>query len=177
MACKLTGKRDVPSGMLSLFTRSIITVSVLIPAILAVLTGCSSTETPIVKYLPVQNTTHDINPLGAIEGTLIVEDGYVLVARNDAGNQTLLPIWPYRYSFKVTKGIVEIKDKEGAVVARIGDHVVIGSGEASDSIVNSLVVQSIPEDCHHTRWLVGGTILNRTLELEQARNKLGLTEK
>jgi hypothetical protein len=138
------------------------------------LDGC--TKTINIRYFPIQKESHDIFPLGAIEGTLAVENGSLRVARNDATGITTLPIWPSGYSYRVKNGKVEVLDDEGVIVARTSDRVSIGGGEAEASSLDQSIAQPLPGDCPGPYWLVGGVIKDYTLELEKARKKLGLPE-
>ena len=91
-------------------------------------------------------------PDAQIEGKLVLEDGCLRVTRPSGYGHLL--IWPQRVRLSVDGGDILIIGDEG-VLFSVGDDIRIGGGEVPLYHVQTLVEQSIPEECLGPYWLVG----------------------
>ena len=82
-------------------------------------------------------------------GELTLEDGYLRV------NGTLI-IWQPDYFVHNNEGIIEILDRDGAVVGRVGEEIVMGGGGIPFEYVNELLKEPLPSDTEGPFWLQGG---------------------
>jgi hypothetical protein len=82
-------------------------------------------------------------------GKLTLEEGYLRV------NGTLI-IWQPDYFVHNNSGTIEIWDRDGEVVARVGERVSMGGGEiTSIEHINKLLKEPLPQDCEGPYWLMG----------------------
>jgi len=94
-------------------------------------------------------------------GELVLEDGYLRV------NGTLI-IWQPDYFVHNNEGTIEILDRNGEVVARVGEEVYMGGGEIKPiGLINSLIKEPLPQGCEGPFWLQGeGTRLSLNFSSE-----------
>ena len=90
-----------------------------------------------------------------LEGTLVVQEGCLRVAGNDGGS-THLVIWQTDYFLNDNEGIIEIWDRNGETVARVGEEIRMGGGEVAltDELKQQLR-EVLPERCAGPYWLMG----------------------
>jgi hypothetical protein len=81
-------------------------------------------------------------------GDLTLEDGYLRV------NGTLI-IWQPDYFVHNNGGIIEILDRDGAVVGQVGEEIVMGGGGIPFEHVNKLLKEPLPLDTEGPFWLQG----------------------
>ncbi len=88
-------------------------------------------------------------------GTLIVKDGCLRIASpgDEAGS---LIIWQTDYFVNNNQGLIEILDREGRVVARVGEELRMGGGEImlTDSLAGQLR-EPFPAQCEGPYWMMG----------------------
>jgi len=131
----------------------------------------------IVVYEPLKEIPFEINPDPSVHfpqlkvhsgsfmesilaGKLELIDDYLRV------NGTLI-IWQPDYFVHNNEGKIEILDREGNVVGRVGEGIFMGGGEIPFEFVNSLIKEPLPEDCKGPFWLQGaGTRLNLNFSSE-----------
>jgi hypothetical protein len=83
-------------------------------------------------------------------GELVEADGCLRV--RGAEDRGLLVIWPYDHTLTVdAEGVAEIRDGIGAVVARVGDTVEMGGGEASS--LSGAFAAGLPQACTGPYWI------------------------
>ena len=80
-------------------------------------------------------------------GELVLEDGYLRVGGT-------LIIWQPDYFVHNDDGTIEIWDRDGEVVGRVGEGIYMGGGEYRPD--NSLLTEPIPPDIEGPFWLQGG---------------------
>ncbi|MEA3345575.1 MAG: hypothetical protein U9Q78_04935 [Chloroflexota bacterium] len=88
-------------------------------------------------------------------GKLIVKDGClrVSVSERDRGH---LIIWQPDYFLNSNEGVVEILDRNGEAVARVGEEIRIGGGEvALTANLKRQLREPLPEQCEGPYWLMG----------------------
>jgi len=120
----------------------------------------------IIVYEPLYEIPFDINPdpsvcfpqlkmrSGAfmealLTGELVLEDCYLRI------DGTLI-IWQPDYFVNNNDGTIEILDRNGEVVARVGEEVCMGGGEiTSIEHINKLLKEPLPQDCEGPYWLMG----------------------
>jgi len=121
---------------------------------------------PDIIYEPLDEAPPGINPDPSVHfpqlktrsgsfmeclltGELILEDCYLRV------NEELI-IWQPDYFVNNNDGTIEILDRNGEVVARVGERVSMGGGEiTSIEHINKLLKEPLPEDCEGLYWLMG----------------------
>jgi len=123
--------------------------------------------TAIVVYEPLREVPFQVNPDPSVRfpqlkmhsgsvmealmvGELTLKDGYLCIG--DA-----IIIWQPDYFLNNDNGTIEILDRDGEVVARVGEEVVMGGGHTgSAEYVNRLLKEPLPQDCQGPFWLQGG---------------------
>ena len=88
-------------------------------------------------------------------GKLIVKDGCLRVSASE-GDRGHLIIWQPDYFLNSNEGVTEILDRNGQVVARVGEEIRIGGGEvplAED--LQQQLREPLPEQCEGPYWLMG----------------------
>lgn len=125
----------------------------------------------IVIYEPLYEIPFEINPDPSVHlpqlkmrsgsfmeaqlfGELALEDGYLRV------DGTLI-IWQPDYFVHNNEGTIEILDRNGKVVGRVGEEIYMGGGEIKSWLINSLIKEPLPQCCEGPFWLQGeGTRLS-----------------
>ncbi len=120
----------------------------------------------IIVYEPLYEIPFDINPdpsvcfpqlkmrsgefmESLVIGELTLEDCYLRI-------DGALIIWQPDYFVNNNDGTIEILDRNGEVVARVGEEVCMGGGEiTSIEHINKLLKEPLPQDCEGPYWLMG----------------------
>ncbi|MBA7558701.1 hypothetical protein ES708_00308 [subsurface metagenome] len=120
----------------------------------------------IIVYEPLYEIPFDINPDPSVcfpqlkmrsgefmeslmTGELILEDCYLHV------DQELI-IWQPDYFVNNNDGVIEILDRNGEAVARVGERVSMGGGEIEPiDYINKLLKEPLPADSKGPYWLMG----------------------
>lgn len=91
-----------------------------------------------------------------LTGTLLVEDGGLHV-RLDEADTSYLVIWQPDYYLTDSDGTLEILDRGGFVVARVGEPIRLGGGATSAGAAefNPQLQVPIPPSCGGPYWLMG----------------------
>ncbi len=91
-----------------------------------------------------------------LEGTLIVEEDCLRV-RPTGDGASYLVIWQPDYFLTDTEGALEILDRSGSVVARVGEPVRMGGGETSagSAELNPQLVAPLAPGCGGPYWIMG----------------------
>lgn len=121
---------------------------------------------PVVTYEPLRDIPFAVNPDPSVcfpqlrmhsggsmdallTGELVLEGCYLRVGGN-------LIIWQPDFFVNNNAGVIEILDREGKVVARVGQAVSVGGGEVeSVERVNKLIKEPLSGDCLGPYWLMG----------------------
>jgi hypothetical protein len=88
-----------------------------------------------------------------LEGTLIVEQGYLRVIDAYGGNHLI--IWQADYFLNNRAGVLEILDGEGTAVARVGEAIRMGGGESRPEAFERNLREPLPSVCPGPYWLMG----------------------
>jgi len=90
-----------------------------------------------------------------MEGTLVLQDECLRV-RHDDGDEGYLIIWQVDYYVNNNAGAIEILDRSGQVVARVGEGIRMGGGEVpmTDRLRQQLR-DPLPDECQGPYWLMG----------------------
>jgi hypothetical protein len=90
-----------------------------------------------------------------LEGTLVLRDGCLRIRDGD-GDDGYLIIWQVDYYVNNSAGTIEILDKSGQVVARVGEVIRMGGGEVpmTDGLQQQLR-EPLPGECQGPYWLMG----------------------
>ncbi|MBA3943417.1 MAG: hypothetical protein H0X37_02510 [Herpetosiphonaceae bacterium] len=90
-----------------------------------------------------------------LEGKLIEQDGCLRVRPSDSGPSDLV-IWQPDYFVNRNGLRIEILDRTGTVVARVGDVVDVGGGETSmTQELEQQMRMPLPKQCDGPYWLMG----------------------
>jgi hypothetical protein len=87
--------------------------------------------------------------MSLLVGELTLKDGYMRVGES-------LIIWQPDYFLHNNNGTIEILDRNGEVVARVGEEVAMGGGGIPWEEVNRMIKEPLPEDCRGPFFLQGG---------------------
>ncbi|MDP2731388.1 MAG: hypothetical protein Q8O55_13065 [Dehalococcoidales bacterium] len=82
-------------------------------------------------------------------GELALEDGYLRVGGS-------LIIWQPDYFVHNNNGTIEVLDRDGVVVGRVGEEIVMGGGGIPFEHVNKLLKEPLPSDIEGPFFLQGG---------------------
>jgi hypothetical protein len=123
-------------------------------------------------YKPLDEVPFEINPDPSVHfpqlkirsgsfmeallyGELVLENGYLRV-------DGYLIIWQPDYFVNNNEGTIEILDRNGKVIARVGEGVCMGGGESGRyNILPIFLKEPLPEDIEEPFWIQGeGTRLN-----------------
>ncbi len=89
-------------------------------------------------------------------GKLVVKDSCLRVEQDDTST---LIIWQPDYFVNNNKGIIEILDRRGQVVARVGEEIQIGGGEVPlTPDLQRQLREPIPTQCGGPYWLMGDLV-------------------
>lgn len=106
--------------------------------------------------LRAQSTTF---MLALLQGKLAIRDGCLRVSEGDEDPGSLI-IWQPDYFLNDNDGTVEVLDREGKAVARVGERVSMGGGEVSLASVETQLRGPIPSQCEGPYWLMGEIVLD-----------------
>ena len=125
----------------------------LIVSVLAIgLLSCSGEEVPpgtLFVYFPQLKTDSGEYMEAQLLGEMVL-DGYYL--RIDK----YLVIWRPGYSVRNNNGTIEVVDRNGEVVARVGEEIYMSGGEIKSlEFINTLIREPLPQDCEGPFWLQG----------------------
>ena len=88
-------------------------------------------------------------------GKLIVKDGCLRVSASEDDRGHLI-IWQPDYFLNSNGGVVEILDRSGKVVARVGEEIRMGGGEVPlTEDLQQQLREPLPEQCKGPYWLMG----------------------
>lgn len=132
--------------------KKIITIFVLvIMCVVAVSCNAGDKDAP---FFPVQKA--GLEQMEALlEGKLEMDDGYLRVKYFD---DNYLLIWPYGFSLRSVGDEIQIIDRDGQIVACVGDIVTVGGGETTAEVVEKAIGRRLPDDCEGPYWLVGDVL-------------------
>lgn len=95
-----------------------------------------------------------------LEGKFIVKDGCLRVSKGEGDGGHLI-IWQPDYFLNNNEGIVEILDRNGEVVAWVGEKIRLGGGEISlTEDLRGQLREPLAEQCDGPYWLIGELISN-----------------
>jgi len=122
---------------------------------------------PVIIYEPLEGVPEGLNPDPSVHfpqlkmasgsymealltGKLELEDGYLRV------NEAII-IWQPDYFVHNNNGTIEIWDRDGKVVGRVGEEIVMGGGSAGTiEQINPTLKEPLPPDTEGPFWLQGG---------------------
>jgi len=123
----------------------------------------------IVTYEPLYKISFEVNPDPSIhfpqlkmrsgtfmalkkEGELILQDGYLHIGES-------LIIWQPDFFLNNNSGSTEILDRNGQVLLRVGDEVVMGGGYIESlEYINRLIKEPLSQECEGPYWLMSEII-------------------
>ena len=144
----------------------VISVSILITACTSVTANITPTVEPKI-YFPQQDPVDGERETmtGETFGKLVVVNDCIRVMHDKSDTSWLL-IWPPNFSLNFKDDTIQILNKDGQAVARVGDMVRIGGGEvSSSSFFSETMKKKLPINCLAPYWIVGGEV-NVLEELE-----------
>jgi hypothetical protein len=88
-------------------------------------------------------------------GKLIVKDGCLRVSTSEDDRGHLI-IWQPDYFLNSNEGVIEILNRKGEVVARVGEEIRMGGGEVPlTADLERQLREPLPEQCEGPYWLMG----------------------
>jgi hypothetical protein len=144
-----------------------IMVCILVSLVMSTFPGCKShieekQDISSVAFFPVQKDGYEALPYVAalMQGQLVIDNGYLkLKAASGFGEGTLI-IWPPGSKLETQEGVLTIVNREGTVIAGVGENLKIGGGVLTAETVLKYTGQSPPEDCKGPYWLAVPGIYN-----------------
>ena len=123
--------------------------------------GFSVTPVPGL-FFPQLRAQSAVFMTALLEGQLILEDGCLRVVTSYSPNSNLI-IWQPDYFPTLNRDQIEILNRDGQIVARVGEQIAMGGGgiQLSDYYTRQLR-ESIPAICEGPYFLMGG-IVSRSL--------------
>jgi hypothetical protein len=137
------------------FRKLLISV-VCLAVVLLFAAGCKQSSSN--PYFPVAAQPESTYPSALITGKLVVDGDYMRVKSGWFFAKGSLLIWPYGYSLKTADGKISVVDKDGQVVAAVGDEAKFGGGAIPLETVEKYVGKSLPANCPGPYWLVSGVV-------------------
>jgi len=90
-----------------------------------------------------------------LAGTLVVKDGCLRASAGD-GDEGYLIIWQTDYFLNNREGVIEVLDRNGQVVVRVGEEIRMGGGEVPlTADLERALRAPLPEQCDGPYWLMG----------------------
>jgi len=90
-----------------------------------------------------------------LEGKLELDNGYLRVKYFD---DNYLLIWPHGFSLHIEGKEIHVIDSDGQLVARVGDQIKVGGGEAPAEKVEEYTGKSLPDNRTGPYWIVSEVI-------------------
>lgn len=91
------------------------------------------------------------------EGELVVKDDCLYVMGRD-GRVGSLIIWQPDYFLNDNAGTIEVLDRQGEVVARVGETIRLGGGEVPLRSFEQYLREPLPSQCSGPYWLMGEVV-------------------
>jgi hypothetical protein len=88
-----------------------------------------------------------------LEGTLVEQDNCLRVT--GAAGYSILIIWQPDYFVNNRDGVVEVLNRDGALVAQVGQTVRMGGGEVPSTCFEGDLREPLPAGCAGPYWLMG----------------------
>jgi len=99
--------------------------------------------------------------LALLQGKLVIREGCLRVTGGDEDAGGLV-IWQPDYFLNDNDGIVEVLDREGEVVARVGEKVRMGGGEVPlTAELQRQLREPLPSQCEGPYWLMGEVVVDQ----------------
>ncbi len=106
-------------------------------------------------FLPTQKASVNSYLMASFRGELVLDREGCLRVRDEYGS--LVPVWPAGFGVEASGGEVRLLNERGRVVARVGDDIEIGGGEAPPAErlagVNERTKRELQERCPGQYWL------------------------
>ncbi len=94
--------------------------------------------------------------LALLEGNLVVKDGCLRVAQGETSH---LIIWQPDYFINNNRGTLEVLDRRGQSVARVGEEIQMGGGEVPlTPELERQLREPLPPQCGAPYWLMGDLV-------------------
>lgn len=100
-------------------------------------------------HFPQLKTASASHMQALLTGKLTLEDGYLRVHDE-------LIIWQPDYFVHNNNGTIEILDRDGIVVGRVGEEIYMGGGEINLPPEDKFLEEPLPDDIEGPFWLQGG---------------------
>ncbi len=106
-------------------------------------------------FFPVRQPSVNGYMMALIRGKLVLDEEGCLRLGGEGGS--LVPVWPPSFGLEASGGEVRVLNGKSRVVARVGDRVVIGGGEAPPAerlpAVDERTKRELQERCPGQYWL------------------------
>ena len=132
----------------------IVVVTILCLFLLSGQTACTNpTIDDSHPFFPTQSKSVNFQMEASIEGTLVLDNGYLRLEKSG-----FLLIWPYGFSLNMEGDAINILDKEGREVARVGDTIRMGGGTGDKKIAEDFMGRKLPDGAKDPFWIVGEVV-------------------
>ena len=109
-------------------------------------------------------------------GELVQVTGCLRVNANHS-DTSYLPVWPPDFTLSVEDNIIQVLDREGQVVARVGEEVYMDGGEIGSVVfLAEGVRESLPSDCPGPYWIVGDTVHEQITPIPNAEPPISIID-
>ncbi len=100
-------------------------------------------ETTMV-FFPTQTATRETTPAEALPGRLVEDEGCLFIESDGARS---FPLFPAEYEVVDQEGVLTVVDREGRVIASVGDEVIAGGGGITAEFAREIADEPLPEHC------------------------------
>jgi hypothetical protein len=111
--------------------------------------------TPVPEvYMPQLKTRSASFMQALLVGELVVKDGCLRIQAENSSESHLV-FWQTDYFLNNNNGTIEILDREGQVVAQVGEPIQMGGGEITEAVSDDQLQEPLPTACSGPYWLMG----------------------
>jgi hypothetical protein len=111
--------------------------------------------TPVPEvYMPQLKTRSASFMQALLVGELVVKDGCLRIQAENSSESHLV-FWQTDYFLTDNNGTIEILNREGQVVARVGEPIQMGGGEITEAVSDDQLQGPLPTACSGPYWLMG----------------------
>lgn len=118
-----------------------------VPDLLTIACTASGEPLPVIA---VSTEALDAFPAASLTGTVIEQDGCIRV-RSDRSPSNYLPVWQPGHRIQRSGERLEIVDRRGEVVARVGEPIDLGGGEWPSA--ENYLATPLPPACTGPYWM------------------------
>jgi len=115
--------------------------------------GCKNNFTLNTIYFPVATESSTEYPLVLARGRLVLDKNCLRLKYFYFPGRSDLIIWPYGYSLKSQDNRICVVDKNGQIVAKVGDRIKVRGGNVLKDIAEKYTGEPIPDNYGGPYWI------------------------